>query len=492
MSTRFVFNPLSGNFDEISEITLGAVGSSPNANGATLSGQALNLEPADQTHPGVVTASLQTFGGIKNFTRQVAIGGTSDETQLSIQGNASQTNNILEIITSGFSYMMKLDSASKLSVYGAIGAQGIISGAAYFGPTAATALSGVYNLANTETIAFRNNLNSLDKSLWLSNANIFQMDAPLTSTGALTGTQLVSTVSTGTAPLSVSSTTQVANLYASRAALADTVTTNANLTGDVTSSGNATTYAGVVPEAKGGTAQSTYATGDTLYASASNVLSKRTIGSSGDVLTVAGGVPTWAPSSGFANPMNAVGDMIRGGTSGTPTTLAIGSTNYMLAVVGGIPAWISGTGLGTTPGVSQVTVTTPSGHGSGNTCIRKFSVVGTNTGSDITYTSNATNGDTFTINTTGLYSITYVDGASTLGNYYGISVNSNQLSTSIDTITTANFVMDIANVGVGDAYAVPLSITKQFTANDVIRAHTGGAGINGTDKRLQFNIVRVA
>lgn len=50
-------------------------------------------------------------------------------------------------------------------------------------------------------------------------------------------------------------------------------------------------------EIYGGTNQSSYATGDILYASASNTLSKRTIGSTGDVLTVAGGVPTWAPTS---------------------------------------------------------------------------------------------------------------------------------------------------------------------------------------------------
>jgi len=44
----------------------------------------------------------------------------------------------------------------------------------------------------------------------------------------------------------------------------------------------------------GGTNQTTWTTGDLLYASASNTLSKRAIGSSGDVLTVSGGVPTWA------------------------------------------------------------------------------------------------------------------------------------------------------------------------------------------------------
>lgn len=48
-------------------VTLSAVGSSPNANGATLSGQVLNLEPADATNPGVITTGAQTFGGDKTF-----------------------------------------------------------------------------------------------------------------------------------------------------------------------------------------------------------------------------------------------------------------------------------------------------------------------------------------------------------------------------------------------------------------------------------------
>ena len=44
----------------------------------------------------------------------------------------------------------------------------------------------------------------------------------------------------------------------------------------------------------GGTAQTSYATGDILFASATNTLSKRTIGSEGQILTVSSGVPVWA------------------------------------------------------------------------------------------------------------------------------------------------------------------------------------------------------
>ena len=56
---------------------------------------------------------------------------------------------------------------------------------------------------------------------------------------------------------------------------------------------------GTLTETRGGTNQTSYTTGDTLYASASNTLSKLPIGTSGQVLTVAAGVPSWAtpPSS---------------------------------------------------------------------------------------------------------------------------------------------------------------------------------------------------
>ena len=54
---------------------------------------------------------------------------------------------------------------------------------------------------------------------------------------------------------------------------------------------------GVLAAANGGTGQSSYATGDTLYASGATTLSKLTIGSTGQVLTVAGGIPTWGTAA---------------------------------------------------------------------------------------------------------------------------------------------------------------------------------------------------
>jgi hypothetical protein len=67
--------------------------------------------------------------------------------------------------------------------------------------------------------------------------------------------------------------------------------------GPITTSGTLT-LGGTLDETAGGTGQSTYTTGDILYASASNTLSKLAAGTDGYVLTLAAGVPTWAAGGG--------------------------------------------------------------------------------------------------------------------------------------------------------------------------------------------------
>lgn len=49
-------------------ITLAPIGSSPNANAATITGSVLNLQPASSTFGGVVTTSTQTISGAKTLT----------------------------------------------------------------------------------------------------------------------------------------------------------------------------------------------------------------------------------------------------------------------------------------------------------------------------------------------------------------------------------------------------------------------------------------
>lgn len=55
------------------DLTLATVGSTPSALAASLSGQVLTLQPADGTHPGLITALAQTLGGTKTFTSPVLL-----------------------------------------------------------------------------------------------------------------------------------------------------------------------------------------------------------------------------------------------------------------------------------------------------------------------------------------------------------------------------------------------------------------------------------
>lgn len=56
-------------------ISVGAFGSSPNANGLTLTGNELQLEPATDTTPGAVSTGVQTFAGNKTFTGTITASG---------------------------------------------------------------------------------------------------------------------------------------------------------------------------------------------------------------------------------------------------------------------------------------------------------------------------------------------------------------------------------------------------------------------------------
>lgn len=110
----------------------------------------------------------------------------------------------------------------------------------------------------------------------------------------ITGTANHITVTNGDASAGLP-TIDIATTYAGQTS----ITTLGNIT---TGAWNAT----VIGPTFGGTGLNSYATGDFVYASATNALSKRAIGSSGDVLTVSGGVPVWAAPA-FTGTVTSVG-----------------------------------------------------------------------------------------------------------------------------------------------------------------------------------------
>ena len=127
------------------------------------------------------------------------------------------------------------------------------------------------------------------------------------------------------------------------------------------------------------------------------------------------------------------------------------------------------------------------GFGSTNTKIRRYTTSHINVGTDITYADSSTLGATFTVNTTGVYFIE-VSEFHSAQTTFGCSVNSSQLTTSIDAITAADimvYAITANNIPVG------ISMCAYLTASDVVRSHGAGATTNTTAYQSNFAIRRI-
>ena len=137
----------------------------------------------------------------------------------------------------------------------------------------------------------------------------------------------------------------------------------------------------------------------------------------------------------------------------------------------------------------MVRLHTANGYGSTNTAIRRFTTTVQNTGADITYADSATLGATFTINTDGVYAVSYTDNFNG-GASMGLSLNSTQLTTAISSDLMA--AADILAMAVTGAVNHLGSVSAQLylSAGDIIRAHTAGS-VTGLNNSV-FSIARVS
>lgn len=131
---------------------------------------------------------------------------------------------------------------------------------------------------------------------------------------------------------------------------------------------------------------------------------------------------------------------------------------------------------------SEIKLETGAGYGSTNTFVRNFLTTAITTGSAITGGPNAVSGASFTIQTTGIYAVSYQDAGTTTA-----------------ACISKNSASGVAAPGFADRLAVATT-TGQFstanyigslTAGDIIRAHPSAIGLT-TTTGVYFHIVKLA
>jgi len=140
-------------------------------------------------------------------------------------------------------------------------------------------------------------------------------------------------------------------------------------------------------------------------------------------------------------------------------------------------------------GNSVVTVTAGLGYGSINTKIRRHSVIEENSGTDITYTDSAADGESYLINTAGLYQCTVRDAKAATGVTIGVSKNSNQLTTAITSITAAHRKM-LCSINTGNP-TLENSVIIYCDAGDILRQHDDGSNDSTSSATSLFSVRKI-
>lgn len=187
-----------------------------------------------------------------------------------------------------------------------------------------------------------------------------------------------------------------------------------------------------------------------------------------------------------------VGDVIRIAANGTPTT-GSGAQSFLSVVHVEQEVAVAVNSIEPQYEETDTCVSVIGGNGSGSTYprIRRFSSVESNLGSDVTYVPSATLGDSFIINTDGIYSISYNDRDNTTARDFGISRNASSLTSSITALQLSEVLA--LSTSSTNTYSETLSWTGKLLAGDVIRCQSGVDNApNGTTVGVRFTITKQA
>lgn len=305
---------------------------------------------------GAITSSdtvLSAFGKLQNQVNAV-LGGAAYQGTWNASTNTPSLSS--GVGTQGYYYVVSVAGSTNLDGYNEwkVGDWAIFNGTTWDkvdntdavssvdGMIGAVDLSGTYQALSANLTTWSSVTPTANIQTWLatpSSANLRAAVTDETGSGSLvfaTSPTLVTPTLGVASATSINKVTITAPATGSTLTIQDgftlTVTGNASVTG--TNSGNETqssinalaiTTVGTVGTGtwnataisaiKGGTGQTTYAVGDILYASSTTALSKLAAGTDTYVLTMSGGVPTWAAGGGGGGSSSLDGVTAAGGSA---------------------------------------------------------------------------------------------------------------------------------------------------------------------------------
>ena len=183
--------------------------------------------------------------------------------------------------------------------------------------------------------------------------------------------------------------------------------TGLTLTGGAITTSGTLTLGGTLAIANGGTNITSYTTGDILYASSGTVLAKLAIGSAGQVLKVASGIPSWATDANAGGTVTSIKLAADSGTGTDITASGVftfdGGTNVTTSV-SGTTLTINTSATTNTGTVTSVTAGAGMTQTGTDTVNPTLNVIGA-AGGGITVGANSLELDSTVIRTTGTQTI---------------------------------------------------------------------------------------